>query len=45
VLLRLGYQDGHGLIGGTKTQVDELLADQWSFVLWQFGVPEFQPKP
>ena len=43
VLLRVDYQGGHGLIGGTKTQVDELLADQWSFLLWQFGVPEFQP--
>jgi prolyl oligopeptidase len=42
VLLRVDYQGGHGLIGGTKTQVDELLADQWSFLLWQFGVPEFQ---
>jgi len=45
VLLRVDYQGGHGLIGGTKTQVDELLADQWSFLLWQFGVPGFQRKP
>jgi prolyl oligopeptidase len=43
VLLRVDYQGGHGLIGGTKTQVDELLADQWNFLLWQFGMPEFQP--
>jgi prolyl oligopeptidase len=43
VLLRVDYQGGHGLIGGTKTQKDELLADQWSFLLWQFGVPGFQP--
>jgi prolyl oligopeptidase len=45
VLLRVDYQGGHGGIGGTRTQWDELLADQWSFLLWQFGVPEFQPKP
>jgi len=42
VLLRVDYQGGHGLIGGTKTQVVKLLADQWSFHLWLFGVPEFQ---
>jgi hypothetical protein len=45
VLLRVDYQGGHGGIGETRTQRDELLADQWSFLLWQFGVPEFQPKP
>lgn len=44
VLLRVDYQGGHGGIGGTRTQWDELTADQWSFLLWQFGVPEFQPK-
>jgi prolyl oligopeptidase len=45
VLLRVDYDAGHG-IGSTKTQVEEMLADEWSFVLWQFGVPEFQPaKP
>ena len=43
VLLRVDYQGGHGGIGGTRTQVDELIADQWSFLLWQFGVSEFQP--
>jgi prolyl oligopeptidase len=45
VLLRVDYQGGHGGIGGTKTQIEELIADQWSFLLWQFGAPEFQPKP
>ena len=43
VLLRVDYQGGHGTIAGTKTQVQELLADQWSFLLWQFGIPGFQP--
>ena len=44
VLLRVDYQGGHGGIGGTRTQVDELIADEWSFLLWQFGVPEVQPQ-
>jgi len=44
VLLRVDYQGGHGLIGGTKSQMNELLADQWSFILWQTGDPEFQPR-
>ena len=31
-------------IGATSSQYRELLADQWSFLLWQFGDPGFQPK-
>ena len=42
VLLRVDYAGGHGQIGGTKTQAQETLADEWSFLLWQFGVLEFQ---
>jgi len=45
VLLRVDYQGGHGGVGATKSQMEELAADQWSFLLWQFGDPEFQPKP
>ena len=44
VLLRVDYQGGHGGIGGTRTQIDEATADEWSFLLWQFGVPDFQPQ-
>ena len=44
VLLRVDYDAGHGGIGGTKSQRQELEADMWSFELWQFGVPDFQPK-
>ena len=33
---------GHGNIGGAKTQTEELAADEWSFLLWQFGVPAYQ---
>jgi len=44
VLLRVDYQGGHGGVGATKSQMEELAADQWSFLLWQFGDPQFQPK-
>ncbi len=43
VLLRIDYQGGHGNIGGTRAAAQELFADQWSFLLWQFGVPGYQP--
>jgi prolyl oligopeptidase len=42
VLLRVEYAGGHGM-GSTKTQHENQTADEWSFLLWQFGVPEFQP--
>jgi prolyl oligopeptidase len=42
VLLRIDYAGGHG-IGSTKTQRQEQYADLWSFMLWQFGDPRFQP--
>jgi prolyl oligopeptidase len=37
VLLRLDQQAGHG-IGSTENQTQALLADEWSFLLWQFGL-------
>lgn len=42
ILLRINYQGAH--VPTTKTDIEELLADQWSFLLWQFGDPEFQPS-
>jgi prolyl oligopeptidase len=42
VLLRLDYESGHGQ-GSTRTQLQERTADLYSFMLWHFGVPEFQP--
>ncbi len=42
ILLRVDYEAGHGF-GSTKTQRQQELADEWSFLLWQFGVPGFQP--
>ncbi len=41
VLLRVDYQAGHG-IGSTKRQAEELTADIWTFLLWQFQCPGFQ---
>jgi prolyl oligopeptidase len=43
VLLRVDYQGGHGGFGATRSQMEELAADSWSFLLWQFGVEGFQP--
>lgn len=42
VLLRLDQQAGHG-IGSTANQVQALLADEWSFLLWQFGAVALKP--
>jgi prolyl oligopeptidase len=44
VLLRVDFAAGHGR-GTTRTQREEELADIYSFVLWQFGDPQFQPPP
>jgi prolyl oligopeptidase len=42
VLLRVNDLGGHG--GGTREQAEAELADTYSFILWQVGVPEFQPR-
>jgi prolyl oligopeptidase len=42
VLLLVDFEAGH--IGGTERQYQERLANSWSFLLWQFGAPEFQPQ-
>jgi prolyl oligopeptidase len=43
ILLRVDFDTGH--FGGTTDQEAQLLVDEWSFLLWQFGDPAFQPKP
>lgn len=43
ILLRVDYDAGHGF-GSTKTQREEEMADEMSFMLWQFGVPDFQAE-
>jgi prolyl oligopeptidase len=42
VLLRVDFDAGHGL-GSSRTQFQEETADEWSFLLWQSGDPDFQP--
>jgi prolyl oligopeptidase len=44
VLLRLDYEAGHGA-GSGADQAIRRTADLQAFMLWQMGVPEFQPKP
>ena len=44
ILLRLDYDAGHG-VGSSRTQRDAETADIYSFLLWQFGDPAFQPSP
>jgi prolyl oligopeptidase len=43
VLLRVEFAGGHGGMGGTQKHRRQVMADEWSFLLWQLGVPEFQP--
>ncbi|HEY3812898.1 MAG TPA: prolyl oligopeptidase family serine peptidase [Caulobacteraceae bacterium] len=44
VILRVDYDAGHG-IGSTKSQRDELVADELAFFYWQIGKPGYQPQP
>ncbi|HEV2568447.1 prolyl oligopeptidase family serine peptidase [Sphingomonas sp.] len=44
VLLRIDFDAGHG-IGSTRTQLDQVWTDIFSFALWQAGRAEFTPKP
>lgn len=43
VLMRLEYDAGHG-VGATQAQTQARTADRYSFLLWQAGVAEFQPR-
>ena len=43
VLLRVDFDAGHGL-GSTRTQREEQMADERSFMLWQMNDPLFQPR-
>lgn len=44
VLLRVNYAEGHGLLGASQKQTEQLIADEYSFLLWQLGDPRFQPR-
>jgi prolyl oligopeptidase len=41
ILLRVDYDAGHGFLAASREQQDRLLADQYSFLLWQSRDPEF----
>jgi prolyl oligopeptidase len=43
ILLRVDYAGGHGMMGATRDQGNQQLADEWSFLFWQFGIADFQP--
>jgi prolyl oligopeptidase len=43
VLLRVDFDAGHGF-GSSRTQAVDETADEWTFLLWQLGDPNFQPK-
>ncbi len=44
VLFRVEFDAGHG-IGSTRTQRDDETADEFAFLLWQFGEAGYQPAP
>jgi prolyl oligopeptidase len=43
-LLRVDYEGGHGTIGAGQAQADAEWADGFAFLLWQMGVPAYQPR-
>ncbi|MGZ6143630.1 MAG: prolyl oligopeptidase family serine peptidase, partial [Myxococcales bacterium] len=42
ILLRVDFDAGHGF-GSTRVQADLLRADEYTFLFWQLGDPDFQP--
>ena len=45
ILLRVDYDAGHGFLAASRAQSDRLLTDEYAFLLWQLGDPEFQTIP
>jgi prolyl oligopeptidase len=45
ILLRVDYNAGHGMLAGSRAQNEQLLADEYAFLLWQCGDPGFQTLP
>jgi prolyl oligopeptidase len=43
ILVRVDYDAGHGY-GSSRAQTVALTTDEYTFLLWQFGDPAFQPK-
>jgi prolyl oligopeptidase len=44
ILLRVDAEGGHG-VDSTKAQIVQLIADEYTFLLWNFGIAGFQPTP
>jgi prolyl oligopeptidase len=45
ILLRVDYDAGHGFLAGSRKQNEQLLTDEYSFLLWQCGDPAFRGTP
>jgi len=45
ILLRVDYDAGHGFLAASRTQSEQLLTDEYSFLLWQCGDPAFRGIP
>jgi prolyl oligopeptidase len=41
VLLHVDFDAGHGYLGSSRAQAQALTSDEFSFLLWQLGDPEF----
>ncbi|MBV9271377.1 MAG: S9 family peptidase, partial [Candidatus Eremiobacteraeota bacterium] len=45
ILLRVDYDAGHGFLAASRKQSEELLTDEYSFLLWQTQDPAFAAIP
>ena len=45
ILLRVDYDAGHGFIAASRDQSEQLLTDEYAFLLWQCGDPAFAGIP
>jgi prolyl oligopeptidase len=45
ILLRVDYDAGHGFLAASRVQSEQLLTDEYAFLLWQCGDPAFAAYP
>jgi prolyl oligopeptidase len=45
ILLRVDYDAGHGFLAASRSQSEQLLTDEYAFLLWQCGDPAFASIP
>jgi prolyl oligopeptidase len=45
ILLRVDYDAGHGFLASSRQQSEQLLTDEYAFLLWQCGDPAFAGIP